>query len=389
MKITKELYDERFNRVVSAVRREIPDRVPVMPMVEEWVMHHADISLIEAFKNSPDANFEAYKKTFTDVYVDAQWGNMNIFPIDVMSNFGEGLYVLTDHSLQIKGSHGNLMNADEYDQLISDPVNFIGNTLIPRKFPSLTGDKQEIKNKFFKAFDDFKVFLQHNAIVNKRVAEELGIPFMAKGALYTTPDIVMDFLRDFVGTMGDIKRYPDKFYAACDSLFDYTMRMLTSSYTTPEDNHWIFSPLHLPTYLKPKDFEKLYFPFLYKMVDELCVKRGYNQMLFMENLWEPYYEILSDLPKTDKLVGLIEKGDLKKAKDSIGNKMCIMGGMQVDLLARGSVEQCIDQAKWCLDELAPGGGYIFSTDSVIMSHTDAKAENLIAVCDYIHENGVY
>ncbi|MCR3921215.1 MAG: hypothetical protein NUK65_01705 [Firmicutes bacterium] len=385
----KKLYDERFLRVLNAVERNIPDRVPVMPMLEEWVIHNAKISLKEAFYESADTNFEAYKKTFSQIYVDAQWGNMNILPLKVMNNFGEGLYVLTDDSLQIKGSAGNLMNADEYDQLIKDPLSFITNTLLPRKFPILHGNKEEVEKLIVKALGEWSAFNAHNASVTKRVAEELGVPFMSRGGVFVTPDIMMDYFRDFVGTMGDIKRIPEKFYAACESLFDYTIRMLTATYSTPEDNHWVFTPLHLPTYLNPKEFEKYYFPFLSKLVDEVCVKRGYHQMLFMENLWEPYYDILLDLPQTNKLVGLIEKGDLKKAKDKLGHKMCLMGGMSVNLLRSGTVSQCIDEAKRCLDELAPGGGYIFSTDSVVMAHRDAKAENLIAVCDYVRDHGSY
>jgi hypothetical protein len=46
-------------------------------------------------------------------------------------------------------------------------------------------------------------------------------------------------------------------------------------------------------------------------------------------------------------------------------------------------------AKKALDTFAPDGGYIFSTDKSILCGNEVKAENLIAVFDYVHENGVY
>ncbi len=232
-------------------------------------------------------------------------------------------------------------------------------------------------------------FLHYNAVVDGRIENELGLPVLAKGLAILSPDMLLDYLRDFVGVSSDIRRKPQEFYAACEALFISSMEMAIGAYTTPEDNKGvIFVPLHLPTFLKPKDFEKFYFPFMSKFVDEVSVKRGYKIFFFMENNWMPYLDILQGLPDGN-IIGLFENGDLKKIKDSIGNKFCIVGGMPIDLLRLGTVEKCLDKAKECLQLYAPGGNYIFSTDKNLVSLNDAKPENLAAVCQYIHENGKY
>lgn len=211
---------------------------------------------------------------------------------------------------------------------------------------------------------------------------------LVKTTNYLSPDIVLDYLRDFVGISKDIRRCPDKLLQACYELYSYVLEMFDDT-CAPPDGKALFSPLHLPTYLRPKDFEKLYFPFMKKYIEELGVKRGYSIYFFMENQWMPYLDILCDLPDNAKFVGLFEKGDLPEIKHKLRNKVIMMGGMPLSVLARGTKQEVIDKAKECLDTLAYDGGYIFSTDKVLMSYGDAKPENLIAACEYVHEHGKY
>jgi hypothetical protein len=149
----------------------------------------------------------------------------------------------------------------------------------------------------------------------------------------------------------------------------------------------VFIPLHLPTYLRPADFEKLYFPFMKRMATDL-IQSGYRVMFYMENNWLPYLDILQDMPE-GPIFGMFEYGDLKLIKEKVGSRFCVGGGMPVSLLKMGTKEQCIDAAKKCLDELAPGGNYVFGLDKNLLSKDDAKIENLAAVCEYVHVHGKY
>ena len=55
-----------------------------------------------------------------------------------------------------------------------------------------------------------------------------------------------------------------------------------------------------------------------------------------------------------------------------------------------SDEECIAAAKKMVDELAPGGRFIFCTgDKVLLSASDAKAENIRAVNEFVHGYGLY
>src|SRR5690554_6058086 len=98
------VYREKMNRLQTAFSKGIPDRVPVLPNIETWIMHYAGVSLKDAFTKDPEILFSAFKKVADEIYLDGFFGTSNIIPLKMMKKFGEGIYTVTDDSLQIKGS---------------------------------------------------------------------------------------------------------------------------------------------------------------------------------------------------------------------------------------------------------------------------------------------
>lgn len=384
----KELYDERLKRFCDVMSGQIPDRVPVLPNIETWMFHYTNTSIKKAFTEDNKVLFDAFKKFDENVYTDGVLSISNTLPLKMGEILGSGLYQVSEEGVQIIGSKGKLMQAEEYDELIKGPMEFFANVLIPRKLPKFNQSFEDNVKLIKEAYKRMGDFNKYNGEVVSRIENELGLPVLVKTTNYLSPDIVLDYLRDFVGISKDIRRCPDKLLQACYELYSYVLEMFDDT-CAPPDGKALFSPLHLPTYLRPKDFEKLYFPFMKKYIEELGVKRGYSIYFFMENQWMPYLDILCDLPDNAKFVGLFEKGDLPEIKHKLRNKVIMMGGMPLSVLARGTKQEVIDKAKECLDTLAYDGGYIFSTDKVLMSYGDAKPENLIAACEYVHEHGKY
>jgi uroporphyrinogen-III decarboxylase len=386
---SSDIYNEKLQRINDVVNRKIPDRVPVVPNAETYVYQYAGVSLKDAFTKDPEIAIGAFKKFSDDIYVDALLGNSNIVPLDMMQLFGEGLYTVDDKRLQIKGSQGLTMTAEDYPSLIEDFQKFITDDIIPRKYPVFNNPANEVEAMLVQAFDRFKEFGAYNGRINTAIEQEIGLPMLTRGGFYIAPDIVLDFLRDFVGISTDIRRKPNELLAASQEIYDFVLKMLLESYKTPDDGHIVFSPLHVPTFLKPKDFEKFYFPFMKRYFEEVSGKMGYSLLCYMENNWEPYLDIMQDLPDNVKVIGLFEHGDMALYKEKLDKKMTIMGGMPISLLKMGTKQQCIDRAKECLDLYAPGGNYIFSVDMVLMNLDDVNTENLIATFEYVHENGKY
>ena len=148
----------------------------------------------------------------------------------------------------------------------------------------------------------------------------------------------------------------------------------------------LFMPLHMPSYMRTKDFEKLYWPSFKKLVCDL-VADGYTIQIFFEKDWSRYYEFLQELPTG--VIAYFEDDDLGIVKQKIGHKLCIMGNYPITMLRLNTKQECIDKAKEIVDKAAPGGGYMFCMDKSILDLSDAKPENLIAVSEFVHEYGVY
>ncbi len=386
MAIKNPLYHERLKRFNTALNKGTPDIVPVFPIIEQWAQLVTGTSIKDSYTKDPMLGYEAFKKVYERVYVDVSYGTGNLIPLKMMGNFGEGIYQVTEEGVQIKGSHGVTMQPEEYPQLIADAQGFIMEKILPRKYPILNNEKSAIQAWYHAIFDIIAYFNFDKKTVNA-IENKLGVPVVAKGATFLPPDVILDFLRDFVGTSSDIRRCPQNFYDACDALHPLMLDMAKGSYSKPTDAGLIFIPLHLPTFLRPKDFEKLYFPFMKRMTQDLF-DAGYRVMYYMENDWAPYLEYLQDMPK-GPVLGMFEHGDIRHIKNKVGNRFCIGGGMPVNLLKHGTITECIDAAKKCLDELAPGGGYVFGLDMNLLSKEDAKIENLSAVCEYVHIHGKY
>ncbi len=388
------LYEQRLQRFDDVMSRKIPDRVPVIPNMNTWMYQYAGISVKKAFLEDPDEIFNAAKFMTERIPMDGLMSTSNTVPLKLAENVGkdEGIYTCSDNGVQIKGSHGRLMEPEEYKLLAENPMKFFANVLIPRKFSAFRGASLEKKVDLIKqAYADNVAFMQYNRGPNTRIEKELGMPLIVRATNFLAPDIVLDYLRDFVGISLDVRRHSDELLAACLSLYDYVLEMFNDT-ATPPDRKILFSPLHLPTYLRPKDFAKLYLPFMKRYLEEMAVKRGYSVYFFMENNWMPYLELLQELPEHTKFVGLFETGkidELVEIKRRLGTRFIVMGGMSVETLRFGSKQDVMDTCQKCLDLLAPGGGYIFSTDKTLMTMNDGTPENVLTACEYVTEHGKY
>ena len=63
--------------------------------------------------------------------------------------------------------------------------------------------------------------------------------------------------------------------------------------------------------------------------------------------------------------------------------------MPVSLLGSGTAKECCRYAERLMDEYGPSGNYIFSTDKGIVFETDAKPENLKALCKTVSQHRSY
>jgi uroporphyrinogen-III decarboxylase len=133
-----------------------------------------------------------------------------------------------------------------------------------------------------------------------------------------------------------------------------------------------------------KQFEKFYWPTLKRVMIAL-IEAGLTPAPFFEGDYTSRLEYLLELPR-GKVVGQFDTTDLAKAKQIIGNHMCIRGNLPVSLLQTGSPQEVKEYTKKLIDVVGKDGGYIMSTRG---SLDEANPELVKVWVDYAKEYGVY
>ena len=412
-KAPEELFQEREKRVNDAVQLKEPDRVPIMCLSGFFPAYYAGITCEEAMYD-----FEKCLKAWT-LYLEDFEPDMTDNPFTTRF-LGAVLEALDFKQLKWPG-HGldemasyqfvedEYMMADEYDRLLYDPTDFMIRTYWPRVFGVLKPFEalpplHDVMSYYmglgkFAAFGSpdmvealeklMDVAKKANKMIEGAVAwagkcKELGVPASA-GSLTQAPfDTVSDFLRGTKGAMLDMFRQPDKLLEATEKLLPM---MLKLGLTAKERGvPRVFIPLHkgLDGFMSPEQFETFYWPTLKKLIEGL-IEEDCTPIVFWEGDVASRLEIIGDIPPGKAIYGF-ERTDMFRAKEVLGDTVCLKGNVPLSMLVTGTPDEVKDYCKKLIDVVGKGGGFIMDSATVI---DDAKPENVRAMINFTTEYGVY
>ena len=85
----------------------------------------------------------------------------------------------------------------------------------------------------------------------------------------------------------------------------------------------------------------------------------------------------------------VEKGamDIRKTKQAYGDKLCILGNVDMVLLGSGSPQEVEDEVVGLIRDIAPGGGYIMTSGNSLADYL--KPECVLAISETIAKYGKY
>ena len=424
-KPVEQLRDEREKRMNDAIELRIPDRVPVTIQTGVFSARYAGIP-ISAMYYDHAAYREAMLKTILDFEPDTgasmvlvnsgtimelldtkhqKWPGFNL-PDDMPYQFVEGEY----------------MKADEYDLFLNDPSDFILRYYLPRiygilepvsklpPFRNMVGGMgfnsilgiflnpayKEIAAKLTKAAEEQQRLAREGAEFSNAMTY-LGYPSqygtgatggLAGGGVGQAPfDTISDSLRGMRGAMLDMYRCPDKLLAACDKILEWRIAQVVP--VKPDAHGYrrrAGMPLHRGSdgFMSIKQFEKFYWPTLKKAI-LTNIDLGYISAPFWEGIWDDRLEYLLELPK-GKVVFHNEKTDIFRAKEILGDHMCIQGGVPPTILQAGSPQDVEEHCKKLIKTVGKNGGFILGPGSAI---DYAKPENIKSMVDSAKKYGWY
>ena len=206
----------------------------------------------------------------------------------------------------------------------------------------------------------------------------IGSPYAALGAARGMQDLMTDLfdLPDLMNELFELERciMEKNVQAFCDA---------------PTDVAWLDVCWATGSVLGPDTFEKWALPDIVRAMN--VVRRTPGKVLGLYTLGR----IRDLMPMfADAGVDFVETFEpnegnitLADAKKLYGDRMCLMGNFDCLVLARGTVADARREARRCLREGMAGGGYVMvSADEV---PADAKMDNLKAMVETVEQHGVY
>ncbi|MGA2765034.1 MAG: hypothetical protein ABSG17_16915, partial [Spirochaetia bacterium] len=141
-KSPQELYDERVKRTLDAAAGRVPDRVPVFGPYQKYPYSFAGLTFKEAMNDYAAARAACHK--FVDYFQpDLDFGPIFAYPARAMEILGWKAFKWPGHGLADDAMYqyvdGEYMKAEEYDEFVQDPSDFMLRTWAPRQFSALEG----------------------------------------------------------------------------------------------------------------------------------------------------------------------------------------------------------------------------------------------------------
>lgn len=140
--------------------------------------------------------------------------------------------------------------------------------------------------------------------------------------------------------------------------------------------------------MSPATFEYFILPRLTKMIEmihdegAMCIKHTDG------NIYSLLEMLVSAGPDALNPIEPVAGMELKKVKELIGSRVCLVGNIDCGkLLPYGSEEEVQEAVHEAILDAAPGGGYIVSSSNSIHSSCDPR--NLVAMVDAAHRYGEY
>lgn len=381
---TNTLLEYKRGNLQKALSRQEPDYVPSIMVNETSGLARLGKRAVDLMLGDPAAYVDAQTVLFEEMWMDG-----NVLCGVPFSPLAQKAFPTCEN---IFGPDGNTpehlqlapMQKDEYDQLIADPMRFVTEVLLPRKFPTLFTDREGAK-------ESLKLFAQDRALslvklmglTNQALADRYGIVSVTNRAeRFEVPlDMIFDYFRGFRGTLTDLRRQPEKVRAATEALWEVRCApKMQTPMVNPE--LWAVDMCHIPAYLSPKQYEELYWPH-FKLLLERIAAAGGKAYINMEGRWSRIWHHFKELPR-DCCILQVDDDDIFDLYELLGQDQIITGGIKIADTRLKSFDAVKDDVKRVIDTCAPGGGFLLDSDKGWIAPGDVN-QTLIDIFNFAHE----
>jgi uroporphyrinogen-III decarboxylase len=204
---------------------------------------------------------------------------------------------------------------------------------------------------------------------------KLGVPVLRAQA--TAPPL--EFLcggRSLTAFALDLVEIPDKIEAVMDEIVPYLSAPLCQQAKLEGyPAIWIGGWRAAPPMLSPEMWGRFVWPYFRRLVYEV-IEHGLIPILHLDSKWDRELARFRELPKGKVIMALDGETDIFKAKEVLGDHLCIMGDVPPSMLCFDDAERVFEYSTRLIRELGPEGFILHSGCDI---PENAKLENVQAM----------
>ena len=140
---------------------------------------------------------------------------------------------------------------------------------------------------------------------------------------------------------------------------------------------WVGGWRAAPSLVSPDILEEWGMPYIRKYVN-LCIENDVVPILHLDSDWELGLEYFKDFPEKKCIMALDGKTDIFRAREVLGDRMCIMGDVPAEMLSFGTYDEVYAYCERLIREIGPTGFILASGCDV---PPNAKPECVMAMGD--------
>ena len=359
----ESLLQERWDRIDKAIALEKPDRTPVILLYALFAAKVTGQPYSE-FCTSIDKSAEAMIKAYqmcgeadgTDYLGFPTYGLCYLWLSKVKA---PGKELADDVVYQV--AEAELMKEEDYDTILDKGwLEFFADYMKTRVFDDVDPD-----------------LLPENQVFNaKSACDPLGIPVLTPGAPISSPFEMLCGARSMTKFIHDLFTIPDKVEKVMDLMIPYCSGIsIDAAVKGGYKAVWAGGWRSASATLSPKLWNRFVWPYYRRIVTEV-IEAGLTPILHLDSDWTRDLERFKEFPKAKCVMATDGMTDIFKAKELVGDHMCIMGDVPAAKFTMGTPEEVFDYCTKLIKELGPEGFILHSGCDI---PANARLENVRAM----------